>query len=145
MALVAAPPTVRQEPGVVVIAATKPENLRMADVQPMLGQLLGALASGRGEQISRLVDRSARQGDGGARFVDMYNRTVFGARGVRVGAVQFADRGVGEQLAVDGVVLLHIVDDTARSQTRELVVRAWFSSRDGQPVLTQLTTGEPAR
>ena len=117
----------------------------MADVQPMLGQLLSAFASGRGDQISRLVDRSAKQGDGGARFVELYNRTVSGARGVRVGAVQFADRGVGEQLAVDGVVLLQIMDDGARPQTRELVVRAWFSSRDGQPVLTQLTTGESAR
>lgn len=125
--------------------ATRPENLRMADVQPVLGQLLSAFASGRGDQISRLVDRSAKQGDGGARFVELYNRTVSGARGVRVGAVQFADRGVGEQLAVDGVVLLQILDDGARPQTRELVVRAWFSSRDGQPVLTQLTTGESAR
>lgn len=133
------------EPSVGATGATKPEILRMADVQPMLGQLLSAFASGRGDQISRLVDRSAKQGDGGARFVELYNRTVSGARGVRVGAVQFADRGVGEQLAVDGVVLLQIMDDGARPQTRELVVRAWFSSRDGQPVLTQLTTGESAR
>ena len=146
--LTAAPvPLVPAQPESIVIStgATKPESLRMADVQPMLGQLLSAFASGRGDQIIRLVDRSARQGDGGARFVELYNRTVSGARGVRVGAVQFADRGVGEQLAVDGVVLLQIVDEGARPQTRELVVRAWFASRDGQPVLTQLTSGEAAR
>ena len=133
------------ESGVAVIGTTRAEHLRMADVQPVLGQLLSAFGSGRGEQISRLVDRSARQGDGGARFVEIYNRTVSGSRGVKVGAVQFADRGGGEQLAVDGVVLLHLLDETAQSQTRELVLRAWFASRDGQPVLTQLTTGEASR
>jgi len=117
----------------------------MLDVQPLLAQLLGALQSGRGEQVIRLVDRAARQGDGGARFADIYNRTVSGSRSVKLGPVQFAGRSGAEQLVVDGVVLLHLQDEGAQISTRELVLRASFASRGGQPVLTQLSAGESAR
>lgn len=126
-------------------AAPASAGLKMADVQPLLGQLLGALQSGRGEQVSRLVDRSSSQGDGGARFVDAYNRAVGGSRVVRLGGVQFAGRGSGsEQLVVDGVVQLQLQspDDTRQVSTRELVMRAQFASRGGQPVLTQLSASE---
>ena len=128
--------------------ASAGSGLRMADVQPLLGQLLGALQSGRGDQVGRLVDRSTSQGDGGTRFVDAYNRTVDGARVVRLGGVQFAGRpGGGEQLIVDGVVQLQLQspDDSREVKTRELVVRAQFASRGGQPVLTQLSTGDAPR
>jgi hypothetical protein len=113
----------------------------MADVQPLLGQLLSALQSGRGEQVARLVDASARQGDGSDRLVDAYNRITSGARVVRLGSVQFASRGAGEQLIVDGVVLMHLQEDSGVPSTHELVLRAQFAARGGQPVLTQITVG----
>lgn len=132
-----------------VVASPAPsagaETLRMADVQPLLGQLLGALESGRGEQVTRLVDRSGRQGDGGARFVDVYNRTLAGARVVRLGPVRFAGRNGGEQLFVEGVVQLRLQDDSQQEATRELVLRALFVPRGGQPVLTQLSASEVGR
>lgn len=123
-------------------------GLRMADVQPLLGQLLVALQSGRGEQVSRLVDRSSSQGDGSVRFVDAYNRAIGGARVVSLGGARFAGRSSGgEQLVVDGVVQLQLQspDDARQVNTRELVVRAQFASRAGQPVLTQLSAGDVAR
>ena len=129
----------------IVVPTPVVESPRMLDVQPLLAQLLGALQSGRGEQVIRLVDNSARQGDGGARFADVYNRTISGARSVKLGPVQFAGRRGSDQLVVDGVVLLHLQDEGAQTSTRELVLRALFASRGGQPVLTQLSAGESAR
>ncbi len=108
----------------------------------MLGQLLGALHSGRGEQVASLVDRSARQGDGGARFAEAYDRFLSGARVVKVGPVRFSGRGAGEQLIVDGVVQLHTQKDDQPVSQRELVVRASFASRGGQAVLTHVGSGD---
>lgn len=122
-------------------APASASGVRMADVQPLLGQLLSALQSGRGEQVARLVDASARQGDGSDRLVDAYNRITSGARVVRLGSVQFASRGAGEQLIVDGVVLMHLQEDSGVPSTHELVLRAQFAARGGQPVLTQITVG----
>lgn len=121
------------------------ERPRMKDVQPLLGQLLGALQSGRGEQAIRLVDRSARHGDGDARFVDVYNRVVSGARGVKLGPVQFAGRNGGDHLVVDGVVQLQLQDDGMQPSNRELVLRALFAMRGGQTVMTQLSASETGR
>ena len=91
------------------------------------------------------MDRSARQGDGGARFADVYNRTISGSRAVKLGQVQFAGRNGGDHLVVDGVVLLHLQDEGSQNSTKELVVRALFASRGGQPVLTQLSASDSGR
>ncbi len=123
-----------------ITQATAVSGLRMADVQPLLAQLLGALQSGRGEQAVRLVERSSRT-DGDARFVEAYNRTLAGSRVVRLGQVQFAGKNGGEQLVVDGVVQLQLQDETLQMVTREFVLRALFASRAGQPVMTQLIAG----
>ena len=129
----------------VPVVAAASDSPRMVDVQPLLAQLLGALQSGRGDQVIRLVDRSARQGDSGARFADVYNRTISGSRAVKLGPVQFAGRNGGDHLVVDGVVLLHLQDEGSQNSTRELVVRALFALRGGQPVLTQLSASDSGR
>jgi hypothetical protein len=128
-----------------VVPSVAAETLRLADVQPLLGQLLGALESGRGEQVIRLLDYSAQQGDGGARFVDVYKRALSGARVVRLGPVRFAGRNGNDQLFVEGVVQFHLQDDSQQLTTRELVLRALFASRGGRPVLTQLSASEIGR
>jgi hypothetical protein len=125
--------------------ATPATPVSMADVQPLLGHVLGALQSGRGEQVLRWVERPTRQGDGADSFVQTYNRVVANSRSVRLGPVQFSGRSAGEQLLVDGVVLLHLQDENQQPATRELVLRAQFASRGGQPVMTQLTASEIAR
>ena len=120
-------------------------RVTMADVQPLLAQVMGVLQSGRGEQVLRWVDRSARQGDGADGFVQVYNRVVGNSRSVRLGPVRFSGHSVGDQLTVDGVVRLHLLDESEQAVTRELVLRAQFASRRGQTVLTQLGASESAR
>ncbi len=117
----------------------------MEDVQPLLGQVLGVLQSGRGEQVQRWMDRPVRAGDGADGFVQVYNRAVVNARVVRLGTVRFSGRPAGDGLLVDGMVTLHVQDEHQQSSTRELALRAQFSSRDGQAVLTRLSASETAR
>jgi hypothetical protein len=128
-----------------VEAGVQTARLSMADVQPLLGQVMGVLQSGRGEQVLRWVEQPARQGEGADGFVQTYNRVVGNSRNVRLGPVQFRGRAAGEQLLVDGVVLLHLQDENQQALTRELVLKAQFASRGGQAVLTQLDASEIAR
>ena len=123
-------------------AAASAAAPRLGDVQPQLGQLMAALQSGNSEQIARLVDRSARQGDGGARFADNYGRLVANAREIKLGTARFKSRANGEHLVVDGVVMLQVQGDSAQTSSRELVVRALYVTRGGQPVLAQLSGGD---
>lgn len=117
----------------------------MADVQPLLGQVMGVLQSGRGEQVLQWVQRPVRQGDGADGFVQTYNRVAGRAANVRLGSAQFSGRPAGDQLVVDGVVLLQLQDENQRVSTRELALKAQFAFRDGQAVLTQLNASEIAR
>ena len=117
----------------------------MADVQPLLGQVMGVLQSGRGEQVLQWVERPVRQGDGADGFVQTYNRVAGRSASVRLASAQFSGRPAGDQLVVDGVVLLNLQDENQRVSTRELVLRAQFASRGGQAVLTQLSASEIAR
>ena len=120
-------------------------RLSMDDVQPLLGHVLGALQSGRGEQVLRWVERPIRPGDGAEGFVQTYNRAVGNARAVRVGAVRFDGRPAAEGLQVEGVVLLHVQDENQQAATRELVLHAQFASKGGQAVLTRLNASETLR
>ncbi len=117
----------------------------MEDVQPLLGQVLGVLQSGRGEQVLRWVERPVRPGDGADGFVLAYNRAGVNARAVRLGAVRFSGRPVGDGLQVDGLVTLHLQDEYQQASTRELVLRAQFAARGGQAVLTRLNASEMTR
>ena len=135
---VAAPATAAE----VTAQSTRPS---MADVQPLLGQVMGVLQSGRGEQVLQWVERPVRQGDGADGFVQTYNRVAGRSASVRLQSAQFSGRPAGDQLVVDGVVLLNLQDENQRVSTRELVLRAQFASRGGQAVLTQLSASEIAR
>lgn len=126
-------------------AAPLAGRLGMEDVQPLLGQVLGVLQSGRGEQVLRWVERPVRPGDGADGFVLAYNRAVVNARAVRLGAVRFSGRPVGDGLQVDGLVTLHLQDEYQQASTRELVLRAQFAARGGQAVLTRLNASEMTR
>ena len=141
------PPVTRAAPANAAVKETYAPagRLSMEDVQPLLGQVLGVLQSGRGEQVQRWMDRPVRAGDGADGFVQVYNRAVVNARVVRLGTVRFSGRPAGDGLLVDGMVTLHMQDEHQQSSTRELALRAQFSSRDGQAVLTRLSASETAR
>ena len=139
----AAPPVAAPETAAEVTAQSGRPS--MADVQPLLGQVMGVLQSGRGEQVLQWVERPVRQGDGADGFVQTYNRVAGRSASVRLQSAQFSGRPAGDQLVVDGVVLLNLQDENQRVSTRELVLRAQFASRGGQAVLTQLSASEIAR
>ncbi len=139
----AAPPVAAPATAADVIAQSGRPS--MADVQPLLGQVMGVLQSGRGEQVLQWVERPVRQGDGADGFVQTYNRVAGRSANVRLASAQFSGRPAGDQLVVDGVVLLNLQDENQRVSMRELVLRAQFASRGGQAVLTQLSASEIAR
>jgi len=143
----AAPAVTLAGPGPVpAVPATPPRpRLSMGDVQPLLGHILAAMQSGRGEQVLRWVERPSRPGDGAEEFVQTFNRVVGDARAVRVAGVRFSGRPGDDGLTVDGVVLLHLNDAKQNQISQELVLRAQFASRSGQAVLTRLIASEPAR
>jgi len=131
--------------GSAIVAGTPAARLTIEDVQPLLGQLLGALQSGKGDQVVRLIDRSARAGDAADGFLPAYDRVVNRARTVRVGSARFNGRPSADGLSVDGVVLLEVQDDNQQTVTRELVLRAQFAWLGGQPALLRLNAGETSR
>ncbi|MDB5883934.1 MAG: hypothetical protein JWR74_105 [Polaromonas sp.] len=113
----------------------------MVDVQPALNRLIQAMQAGRGEELLHGLDRSLRQSRGAADLVNAYNFLVGGCTAVRLGPVQLRSRPSADQLAVDGVVQLVLQDHAPPSPVRELRLRALFSQRDGQVVMTELSAG----
>lgn len=120
-------------------------RLSMADVQPLLGHVLGALQSGRVEGVLRWVERPGRPGDGAEGFVQTYNRVVARSRNVRLGSVQFRGRPSGDRLVVDGVVLLNLQDENQQAVTREFLLQAHFATTGGKTVMTRLTASESGK
>ena len=57
-----------------------------------------------------------------------------------MGRVQLRSRPTGDQLTVDGVVQLILQDLGQPLPVRELQLRAAFVMRDGQAVMTELST-----
>ena len=118
-------------------AAAKPN---LVDAQPALNQLIQSMQAGRGEDLLRGLERSVTRSSGASDLVNAYNLLVGGSRAVRVGRVQLRSRPTGDQLTVDGVVQLILQDQGQPLPVRELQLRAAFVMRDGQVVMTELST-----
>lgn len=118
-------------------AAAKPN---LVDAQPALNQLIQSMQAGRGEDLLRGLERSVSRSSGAADLVNAYNLLIGGSRAVRVGRVQLRGRPTGDQLTVDGVVQLILQDQGQPLPVRELQLRAAFVMRDGQVVMTELST-----
>ena len=116
-------------------------RLNLADAQPALNQLIQSMQAGRGDELLRGLDRSVRHSGGAADLVNAYNLLVGGSRAVRLGPVKLRGRPNADQLAVDGVVQLVLQDQGQPPPVRELHLRALFVQRDGQVVMTELSTG----
>ena len=113
----------------------------LADAQPALNRLIQAMQAGRGDELLRGLDRSVRQSSGAADLVSAYNLLVGGSGAVRLGPVQLHGRPSADQLAVEGLVQLVLHDQGPPPPVRELRLRALFAQRDGQVVMTELSTG----
>ena len=111
----------------------------LADVQPMLANVIGAMQSGRADNVLQMVDASSRRSDGGAAFSEAYNRTVFGAKTVQLGKVTLSSLPLDDQLVVDGTVQLMVMDGNSVTTSKDLYIRAWFVARAGSPVLTRIS------
>ena len=118
-------------------AAAKPN---LVDAQPALNQLIQSMQAGRGEDLLRGLERSVSRSSGASDLVNAYNLLIGGSRAVRVGRVQLRSRPTGDQLTVDGVVQLILQDQGQPLPVRELQLRAAFVMRDGQVVMTELST-----
>jgi DnaJ domain len=116
-------------------------RITMADVQPALANVVSAMQSGRAEDVLVWVDRSSRRAEAGTQFVQAYNQALAGGRVLKVGKVQFRGRAFADQMVVDGVVQLHVSDDSPRGSVRDVHLRAFFVQRDSGPVLTDLRSG----
>ena len=118
-----------------------PGRLNLADAQPILNQMIQSMQAGRGDELLRGLDRSVRQSRGAADLVNAYNLLVGNSRAVRLGPVKLRGRPSADQLVVDGVVQLLLQDEGQPPPVRELHLRALFVQRDGQVVLTELSSG----
>ena len=118
-------------------AAARPN---IVDAQPALNQLIQSMQAGRGDDLLRGLERSVSRSSGASDLVNAYNLLIGGSRAVRVGRVQLRSRPTGDQLTVDGVVQLILQDQGQPLPVRELQLRAAFVMRDGQVVMTELST-----
>ena len=105
----------------------------------MLANVIGAMQSGRADNVLQMVDASSRRSDGGAAFSEAYNRTVFGAKTVQLGKVTLSSLPLDDQLVVDGTVQLMVMDGNSVTTSKDLYIRAWFVARAGSPVLTRIS------
>lgn len=131
----------------VAVAVPSPPIVKvsMTDVQPVLASLVGAVQSGRGEDVLRALDGPARRSDGAAGFLQAYYRMKGPTRIVGLGPVRFRGNPSPDTLVVDGVIQLYLQDESQRTLTRDFHIRAHFVSRDGLPVLTQLSAIDPGQ
>lgn len=110
----------------------------LAQVQPVLSNLVASLPSGRGENMAQWIDSGFRAHPDTGRFVGRFNQLLAGQRVTQLGQVRFSSRTQGVQLVVDGVIGLHTQDMNNEARVRDLHLRAFFQPQDGQPVLTHL-------
>lgn len=140
-AVAVAPPTPAAvaPPAPVVAEPPRPApRISMADVQPTLVNVIGAMQSGRAENVLQMVDAASRRADGLA-FSEAYNKTVSGAKAVNLGKVSFRGAPQDDQLVVDGTIQLMVMDGNSVTTPKDLHIKAWFVARAGTPVLTRLS------
>ena len=118
-------------------AAARPS---IVDAQPALNQIIQSMQTGRGEDLLRGLERTVSRSSGASDLVNAYKHLIGGSRAIRVGRVQLRSRPTGDQLNVDGVVQLILQDQGQPLPIRELQLRAAFVMRDGQAVMTELST-----
>lgn len=131
--------------GTVTATTTTPETgapPSMAQIQPVLRNLMASLPDGRAETLLQWVDGAWRQRPANRAFAQQYDQWLAGQSVARLGKVAFHARDVGATTVVDGEVELHLQGAGGAVRVRELQLRASFLSQDGRAVLTQLVASE---
>jgi hypothetical protein len=108
----------------------------MAEVHPMLMQLLQEIETGWGDNLIAGLDFSARRAPGAQALARQLDALCDGARPVKIAKVDLKGEPHDGRLVVVGLVLLQVRDTAA--PTRQFALQAEFTQRDGTPVLTRL-------
>ena len=113
----------------------------LKEAQPLLTQLLQLMEGGRGDRILNLLDVDARNKPSALALSRHYDSLVDGARPVRLSHVELkAEQGDGRLLVI-GQFRLIAGEQTIGSLGKRMVLRAEFASRDGNVVITGLSSG----
>ncbi|MDT4851222.1 hypothetical protein FQZ97_853990 [compost metagenome] len=139
-AAVAVVPAAPAAAAVVPVVAREPvaKAPTLAQVQPVLSNLVGNVPSGRGENLAVWIDADFRPHPDTGRFVGRFNQLLAGQRVTQLGEVRFSARAQGAQLVVDGVIVVHTLDTNEQARKRDLHLRAFFQPHEGRTALTQL-------
>jgi hypothetical protein len=108
----------------------------IADVQPLLTQLLQEVESGWGDNLIARLDRGARGAAQAQALARQLDALCDGVRPVRIARVAFKGEPRDGRLVVTGQATLQVRD--AAAPTRQFALLAEFAERDGAPVLTRL-------
>jgi hypothetical protein len=114
-------------------------GVSLAEVQPLLSQLLQHLESGRGERLIDLLDREARSKSGAQALSQQYDGLVDGKKPVRLSHVEFKSEPADGRLLITGHVRLQVGEQTIGSMGKKMVLRAEFALRQGAVVMTGLS------
>jgi len=112
----------------------------VAEMQPVLNNLLQQLESGRGVNLLAVMDKDARKEPSALAFVSYYDAFVGGARAVRLSQVDLKPETGTGRLQMAGFVRVDLLDEEPRS--KRLALRVEFGSRGGAVVVTRLTGSE---
>ncbi|MBU4518505.1 MAG: hypothetical protein KJ677_03765, partial [Gammaproteobacteria bacterium] len=125
-------------PKAAAVPAERAPAPTLAQVQPVLSNLMGSLPGARGEHLAHWIDADFRAHPDTGRFVSRFNQLLAGQRVTQLGAVRFSARTQGEQLVVEGVIQLHTLGADEQARVRDLHLRAFFQPHEGRTALTQL-------
>jgi DnaJ-domain-containing protein 1 len=125
-----APAPVRAAP---VPADTGPS---MADVHPIVTQLLQDIESGWGDNLIARLDFDARRGADAQALARQLDALCDGARPVKISKVALRGEPRDGRLVVVGQVILQVRDPS--TPTRQFALQAEFAQQRGAPVLMRL-------
>jgi hypothetical protein len=112
--------------------------LAMADVQPLMAQVVGALESGVGENALDALDPASNIYAVRLAYLQGYYQFLQGERIAGLNAATFrASKGTGS-FVVHGVLNLKLVGGFERATNRDLHIQATFKQVRGKPALTRL-------
>jgi hypothetical protein len=113
----------------------------LKEAQPLLTQLLQLMEGGQGDRILNLLDVDARNKPSAQALSRQYDSLVDGARPVRLSHVEFKAQQADGRLLVIGQFRLIAGEQTIGSLGKRMVLRAEFASREGNVVITGLSSG----
>ncbi|WP_395686647.1 DnaJ domain-containing protein [Caenimonas koreensis] len=122
-----APALARPNPGVTI-----------AQVHPLLAELVQQVESGTGDRLLSVLDRDARRSPAALALVRQYNSLVDGGT-VKVSHVQFRTEPQEGRLLVTGYLIMEVASPNNSPAGKELVLQAEFVSRNGAVIMTGLS------